>query len=274
MIKVGIIGFGTVGSAAARLLAENREDIHRRAGFEIVLAAVSSPSIARRDTRFLASSVRRVADWREVVAAPDVDIVAELVGGTTEAADIVASAIKAGKTVVTANKNLLAECGTKLEALARQAGVGLECEAAVAGGIPVLGALREGLSGDRIEAVYGILNGTANFILTTMEATGRDLADVLAEAQRLGYAEADPRADVEGWDARQPCAARRLHSNRRPAGPRCVRVRDRERVVVELADRKVHACQEGLETREGWLRVGAEAVVTEHDRPVGRQLRH
>lgn len=206
MIKVAIVGFGTVGSAAARILVEHREEICRKAGFEISLSAVCSPTIAARDTGFLDSSVRRVTDWREVVASGDVDIVVETVGGTTVAGEIVRAALAAGKPVVTANKNLLAEHGAELERLARQAGVGLECEAAVAGGIPVLAAVREGLAAERIHALYGILNGTVNFILTTMEETGRDLDDVLTEAQRLGYAEADPSADVEGWDARAKLA--------------------------------------------------------------------
>ncbi len=202
MVRIALIGFGTVGLGTARALVEHSEEIRRRVGFPIEIAAVSSRNIMRCDTGFLPASVRRVTDWREAVTAPDVDIVVELVGGTIVAGEIVRAALASRKTVVTANKNLLAECGSELERLARQAGVGLECEASVAGGIPVLAAVREGLAGDRIQALYGILNGTVNFILTTMEVTGREASDVLAEAQKLGYAEADPSADVEGWDAR------------------------------------------------------------------------
>lgn len=206
MVRVGIVGFGTVGQGTAHALLEHREEISARAGFEIGIAAVCSRSIHGRDTSWLPAGVLRTADWREVVASPQVDIVAELVGGTTVAREIVTAALEAGKPVVTANKNLIAEAGAELEALARARGVGLEFEAAVAGGIPVLAAVREGLAGERIEALFGILNGTANFILTTMEKTGRDLADALQEAQARGYAEADPTADVEGYDARYKLA--------------------------------------------------------------------
>jgi homoserine dehydrogenase len=201
-VKVAIIGFGTVGSGAARILVEHREEIRRKAGVEIEIAAVCSRNIAKADTSFLPAGVRRVADWREALTTPGVDVVVELVGGTGVAEEVVRAALSAGKTVVTANKNLLAARGSELERLARKSGAGLECEAAVAGGIPVLAALREGLAGERIQALYGILNGTCNYILTTMESAGRDMADVLAEAQQRGYAEADPSADVEGWDAR------------------------------------------------------------------------
>jgi homoserine dehydrogenase len=201
-MRVGIAGFGTVGQGAARILVEHREEISRKAGAAIEITAVCSRGIARQDTSFLPAGVRRETDWRAVASATDVDVVCELIGGTSVADEVVRAAMAAGKTVVTANKNLLAARGTELERLARAAGVGLHCEASVAGGIPVLAALREGIAGDRVLALYGILNGTSNFILTTMEATGRGMADVLAEAQKLGYAEADPSADVEGWDAR------------------------------------------------------------------------
>lgn len=206
MIRVGIIGFGTVGQGAARALLEHREEITARAGFEIAVSAVSSRRIHECDAAWLPSNVVRTADWREVVSSPQVDIVAELVGGTSTAYEIVRTALTAGKPVVTANKNLIAEKGAELESLAREQGVGLEFEAAVAGGIPVLAAIREGLAGDRILALHGILNGTCNFILTTMEKSGRDMADVLREAQALGYAEADPSADLDGYDARYKLA--------------------------------------------------------------------
>ena len=206
MVRVGIVGFGTVGQGAAHALLEHREEIRARAGFEIDIAAVCSRNIHQRDTSWLPVGVRRTPNWREVVTSPEVDIVAELVGGTTVAREIVTAALEAGKPVVTANKNLIAEAGAELEALARERSLGLEFEAAVAGGIPVLAAVREGLAGERIEALFGILNGTANFILTTMEKTGREQGDVLKEAQARGYAEADPTADVEGYDARYKLA--------------------------------------------------------------------
>ena len=206
MVRVGIVGFGTVGQGTAHALLEHREEIRARAGFEIDIAAVCSRNIHQREISWLPAGVRRTPNWREVVTSPEVDIVAELVGGTTVAREIVTAALEAGKPVVTANKNLIAEAGAELEALARERGLGLEFEAAVAGGIPVLAAVREGLAGERIEALFGILNGTANFILTTMEKTGREQGDVLKEAQARGYAEADPTADVEGYDARYKLA--------------------------------------------------------------------
>ncbi len=206
MVRVGIIGFGTVGQGTVRALLEHAEEIRARAGFEIGIAAVSSRGIHNRDTSWLPAAVERTSEWRQVVGSPRVDIVVELVGGTTVAREIVTAALEAGKPVVTANKNLIAEAGAELEALARQKGVGLEFEAAVAGGIPVLAAVREGLAGERIQAIYGILNGTCNFILTSMEKTGRELAEVLREAQGRGYAEADPTADIEGHDARYKLA--------------------------------------------------------------------
>ena len=201
-VRVAIIGYGTVGAGAARILTEHHDDIQDKTGLDIELAAVCGRSIESRDTSFLPAEVHRLRDWRKALSVPDVPIICELIGGTAVAAEVVRAALAAGKTVVTANKNLLAEQGASLEALAAQNNVGLHCEAAVAGGIPVLAAIREGLAGDRIQSLYGILNGTCNFILTTMESAGREMDDVLAEAQRLGYAEADPSADVEGWDTR------------------------------------------------------------------------
>jgi len=201
-VRVAIIGYGTVGAGTAHILIENREEILRKTGLDLEIAAVCGRSIDSRDTSFLPEHVHRLADWRKALSVPDVPIIVELIGGTAIAAEVVRAALSAGRAVVTANKNLLAEQGAELEELAVKYGASLHCEAAVAGGIPVLAAIREGLAGDRIQSLYGILNGTCNYILTTMESAGREMADVLAEAQRLGYAEADPAADVEGWDAR------------------------------------------------------------------------
>jgi homoserine dehydrogenase len=146
--------------------------------------------------------VFRTTDWREVVAHPEVQIVAELVGGTTVAAEILDGAIEYRKSVVTANKELMAACGPEIWDRAIRAGINLAMEASVCGGIPIHAVLREGISGDRVQALYGILNGTCNYILTEMEKRNVPLATVLEEAQRLGYAEADPSADVDGYDAR------------------------------------------------------------------------
>lgn len=146
------------------------------------------------------------ADWREVVSRPEVEVVAELVGGTGAAREIVEGAIQAGKSVVTANKELMARDGLRLWRMARQRGVALAMEASVCGGIPIHAVLREGIAGDRIESLFGILNGTSNYILTEIEQHGSAFGDVLAEAQRLGYAEADPTADIDGFDARSKLA--------------------------------------------------------------------
>ncbi len=201
-IRVAIIGYGTVGQGTARILTAHRQEIRRKTGVDIEIASVCARTVHSKDTSFLPREVARLTDWQEALTDPSVQVVAELIGGTSVAYNVVMKALASGRAVVTANKNLLAERGTELEACAARHSPGLHCEASVAGGIPVLAAIREGLAGDNIESLYGILNGTCNFILTTMESTGREMADVLAEAQRLGYAEADPTADVEGYDAR------------------------------------------------------------------------
>ena len=150
--------------------------------------------------------VFKTADWRQLVARPDVDIVAELVGGTTVAAEIIDAAISQRKSVVTANKELMGLAGAEIWERAIAAGTNIAMEASVAGGIPIHAVLREGISGDRVVALYGILNGTSNYILTEMEKHGSTLETVLAEAQRLGYAEANPSADIDGFDARSKLA--------------------------------------------------------------------
>lgn len=203
-IRVGIIGLGNVGGGALRILADNASLIGRKLGAELRVTAVCSRSIDSQAPPELAAFPHavRTSDWRQVVASPEVDIVAELVGGTGVAGEILESAIAAGKSVVTANKELMAAHGARIWQLARAAGVRLAMEASVAGGIPIHAVLREGIAGDRIQGLLGILNGTCNFILTEMERRGDSLEVVLAEAQALGYAEADPTADIDGFDAR------------------------------------------------------------------------
>lgn len=207
-IKIGIIGLGNVGGGALRILADNAERIALKLGAPLEVRAICSRSLAQAPPAEadLFPNAVRTADWRDVVADPDVDIVAELVGGTGAAAEMIEAAIAAGKSVVTANKELMATRGAELWGAARSAGVGLGLEASVAGGIPILNVLREGIAGDRIEALLGILNGTCNFILTEMERRSESLEKVLKEAQELGYAEADPTADVDGLDARSKLA--------------------------------------------------------------------
>jgi len=199
-VKVGLLGLGTVGGGTVSVLQRNAEEIQRRAGrgIEIAIAAALDVNIP---FAFDTSNIELTTDSTAVVEHPDVEVVIELIGGTTHALDLVLKAINNGKHVVTANKALIAKHGNEIFAAAQDKGVMVAFEAAVAGGIPIIKAIREGLSANRIEWLAGIINGTGNFILTEMRDNGSDFADVLAEAQRLGYAEADPTFDVEGIDA-------------------------------------------------------------------------
>ena len=205
-VNIGIIGLGNVGSGALDILAENGDRITEKLGFPLRVRALCSRQVADRQIPAAFESALKTADWREVVDHPEVDIVAELVGGTGVAREIVEAAIEGGKSVVTANKELMALRGAELWDKAIAKGINLAMEASVAGGIPVHAVLREGISGDRINTLYGILNGTCNFILTEIEGKGASFDDVLAEAQKAGYAEADPSADVDGFDARSKLA--------------------------------------------------------------------
>ena len=199
-IQVGLLGIGTVGSGTFKVLQRNQEEIQRRAGRAIRIAAVADLDLARARS-IVGDAAQVVDDARRIIADPNVDIVVELIGGTTTAKALVLEAIAKGKHVVTANKALLAVYGNEIFAAAHAKGVMIGFEAAVAGGIPIIKALREGLTANRIEWVAGIVNGTTNFILSEMRDKGLDFATVLKEAQRLGYAEADPTFDVEGIDA-------------------------------------------------------------------------
>jgi homoserine dehydrogenase len=199
-VKIGILGLGTVGGGTVNVLGRNAGEITRRAGraINVHMASVLSmdkPRICDTEGMLLTT------DPFEIVNAPDIDVVVELIGGSTLAKDLVLSAIRQGKHVVTANKALIAEHGNEIFSAAQAQGVTVAFEAAVAGGIPVIKALREGLAGNTIKWLAGIINGTSNFILTEMRDKGRSFDDVLAEAQKLGYAEADPTFDVEGIDA-------------------------------------------------------------------------
>ncbi len=199
-INVGLLGIGTVGGGTATVLKRNAEEISRRAGRAIQLKMVADLN-TERAREIAGDGVEVTNDAFNVVNNPDIDIVVELIGGTGIAKELVLKAIESGKHVVTANKKLLAEYGNEIFAAAQQKGVTVAFEAAVAGGIPIIKSLREGLTANRIEWIAGIINGTSNFILTEMREKGAAFADVLAEAQRLGYAEADPTFDIEGHDA-------------------------------------------------------------------------
>ena len=199
-IQVGLLGIGTVGSGVFNVLQRNQDEISRRAGRGIEIAMVADLDVERAKS-VVGSKVQVVNDARAVIANPDIDIVIELIGGYGVAKALVLEAIAAGKHVVTANKALLAVHGTEIFAAASAKGVMVAFEAAVAGGIPIIKALREGLTANRIQWIAGIINGTTNFILSEMRDKGLDFDVVLKEAQRLGYAEADPTFDIEGVDA-------------------------------------------------------------------------
>ena len=199
-IQVGLLGIGTVGSGTFNVLQRNQQEIQRRAGRAIRISMVADLDTERAKA-IVGDAAQVVNDARAVIANPDIDIVIELIGGYGIAKTLVLEAIRAGKHVVTANKALLAVHGTEIFAAARDKGVVVAFEAAVAGGIPIIKALREGLTANRIEWIAGIINGTTNFILSEMRAKGLDFDVALKEAQRLGYAEADPTFDIEGVDA-------------------------------------------------------------------------
>jgi homoserine dehydrogenase len=200
-LRIAIAGLGTVGAGTVKLLGTHADDLAKRCGRRIEIVAVSARHRAL-DRGVDLSSYRWFDNARQMAELPEVDVVVELIGGADGLArHLLEDAIARGKHVVTANKALLAHRGTALARMAEAKAVQLGYEAAVAGGIPIIKTLREGLAGNRIERVYGILNGTCNYILTTMRETGRDFSDVLADAQRLGYAEADPSFDVDGIDA-------------------------------------------------------------------------
>jgi homoserine dehydrogenase len=204
-VRIGIVGYGTVGQATAEILSGHAEEIRQRTGG----VAVKVTRICRRTSRapeIGVNGVKIVTDWREVVKAADVDIVVEAIGGTEAAYDVFRFSLENGKAVVTANKALIARHGGELFALARQKALPVGIEASVAGGVPVIRAISEALVADRIHAVYGIVNGTCNYILTEMERHGIDFVQALKQAQAAGYAEADPTLDIDGIDARDKIA--------------------------------------------------------------------
>ncbi|MFZ4529391.1 MAG: homoserine dehydrogenase, partial [Undibacterium curvum] len=199
-IKVGLLGIGTVGSGTFNVLKRNQQEIMRRAGRSIEITMIADLN-TERARELAGDSCEVVNDGNLVVTHPDIDIVIELIGGYGIAKDLVLKAIANGKHVVTANKALLATHGNEIFKAAQEKGVMVAFEAAVAGGIPIIKALREGLTANRIEWIAGIINGTTNFILSEMRDKGLDFATVLKQAQALGYAEADPTFDIEGVDA-------------------------------------------------------------------------
>ncbi|MCK5720643.1 MAG: homoserine dehydrogenase [Thiomargarita sp.] len=199
-VKVGILGLGTVGGGTVHVLQKNAAEIARRAGRGIVVTHACAKEL-NKTYDYDIKDIILTKDLSEVVCNPEVDIVVELLGGTTIAKDITLEAIANGKHVVTANKALIAKYGNEIFAAAQEKGVMVTFEAAVAGGIPIIKAIREGLTANQIEWAAGIINGTSNFILTEMRDKGSEFSTVLAEAQRLGYAERDPTFDIEGVDA-------------------------------------------------------------------------
>ena len=205
-VNIGIIGLGNVGGGALDILAANAQAIEQKLGFPLRVVAVSSRGVASKQLPTAFDGALRSTDWREVVNHPDVHIVVELIGGTSTAREILESAVKLGKSVVTANKELMALSGAEFWQQSPEPKVHLAMEASVAGGIPIHAVLREGIAADRITTLYGILNGTCNYILTEIEEYGSSFDAVLAAAQQAGYAEADPSADIDGLDARSKLA--------------------------------------------------------------------
>ena len=200
VVRIGVLGCGNVGAAFVRLVEQQSSVIEQRTGVRLEIVSVAVRNMSRdRDVQLSEGLLTR--DAHSVVADPNVDLVVEMIGGIEPARELISSALAAGKPVVTANKELLANVGTELYAAADAAGVDLLFEAAVAGGVPVIRALRESLRGEPVSRVMGIINGTTNFILTKMTEEGADYAAALSEAQHLGFAERDPTADVEGFDA-------------------------------------------------------------------------
>ena len=200
-VRIGLLGCGNVGAALVQLVAENGDAVAARTGLRLEITRVAVHDPAKTRSVDLPATAAFTGDAAAVVADPDIDLVVEVIGGVEPAKSLVLAALKSGKPVVTANKELLADSGAELFDAAAKAGVDLLFEAAVAGAIPIMRPLRESLAGDRIQRVLGIVNGTTNFILTRMTEKGQSFAEALAEAQSLGYAERDPTADVEGFDA-------------------------------------------------------------------------
>lgn len=205
-VTVGIVGLGNVGLGTLHILIESARSIHEKLGFALNIKAVCSRSVQQKKLPPLSASVVHTTNWRDVVCDPEIDIVVEAIGGIGTAAHVIEEALRRRKSVVTANKELMALRGAELWSLANQNGVNLAMEASVAGGIPIHTVLREGIAGDRLLELYGILNGTCNFILTEIERSNANFESVLAEAQQLGYAEADPSSDIDGLDARSKLA--------------------------------------------------------------------
>jgi len=205
-VGLGIVGVGTVGAGTIKVLQDHRLEIERRLGCRLQLKMICSRGIHQKDLSWIKDKVALTTDWKDVVRNPEVDIVVELVGKLPTARAIAFAAVGAGKHLVTANKQLVAEHGIELVARSAAKGVKLGIEACVAGGTPILHAIRSGLAGESFAAVYGILNGTTNYILTEMEQRGVSFSAALASAQELGYAEPDPTFDVEGFDARYKIA--------------------------------------------------------------------
>ncbi|HTU43508.1 MAG TPA: homoserine dehydrogenase [Bryobacteraceae bacterium] len=205
-VAVAVIGLGNVGLGTLEILTANAQSIEEKLGFPLQVRAVCSRNVKQKKLPSFGGAVVRTSEWRDVVCDPEIDIVVEAIGGTATAGHIIEEALRHRKSVVTANKELMALRGAELWLLANQNGVNLAMEASVAGGIPIHTVLREGIAGDRVLELYGILNGTSNFILTEIEKSHAAFESVLSEAQQLGYAEADPSADIDGLDARSKLA--------------------------------------------------------------------
>lgn len=265
--RVALLGFGTVGSAVARLLAA------RRGEHSLRLVQVCNRDVARKKVDWVASDVDWTEDVESVLSSKDIDVLAELVGGVRPAYDWVRKALESGKSVVTANKQLIAHHGTELVQLAKQNGVHLLFGASVAGGIPVLSGLHEGLGGDRLFRVSGILNGTCNYILTRIEKAGISFAEALVEAQKAGFAEADPTDDVDGYDARAKLvilARMGLHAEVKVNDVHCGSIRPLTSVDFEYAHELGCTIRQisRAELKDGTLFASVEPALVKQESPL------
>ena len=233
-VRVGLIGLGTVGQGVVSVLRENAAEIERRVGRPVVVTHASARDI-NKARPITMDGITLVADAMSIARDADVDVVVEVIGGHTVAKDAILAALARGKPVVTANKALLAEEGNAIFGAALKAGVPVAFEASVAGGIPIIKAIREGLAGNRIESLAGIINGTCNYILTQMTVKGQPYAEALADAQKLGYAEADPTFDVEGVDAAHKLTLPSACRYRLPVSPAKASARSPRRTSPWLA---------------------------------------
>lgn len=257
-VNIAIIGFGVVGSGTLELLKEHQREVQARVGAKVKIKWVGSRN--RKHSRLIDKSIKQTVDWRDIVSDPEVDLVVELIGGTNPAKEIVLSALRSGKHVITANKAILSKHWNEIFLTARQRSKLVYFEAAVGGGVPIVQALNEGLAGNKIHKIVGILNGTSNFILTQMQEGGLTFEDALKAAQKAGFAEADPTYDIEGIDAAQKIAILGSLATGRWIHPSNVHTEGISRLQpldIRLIEERLHSRIKLLaiaeESKKGWV---------------------